>query len=99
MCGVAKASRLLGDGWNGEDSAATGFSLLVSGLELDAVSEIDNFNTLKRFRDAWSAGSGRSWLFEHDSELGNVAAGFSGTPQNFGWSGLLQLGARLANMC
>lgn len=88
MCGVAKASRLLRDGWNGEDSAASGFSLLLSGLELDAVLEIDNFNTLKRFRDAWSAERGRSWSFEHDPELGDVAAGFSGTPQNFGrrWS-------------
>lgn len=84
VSGVDKASRVLRDGSNGE-SAASGFALLLSGSELDAVLEIDSFNTLKRFRDVWRAGSGRSWWFEHDSGLGGIAASLTGTPQNFGW--------------
>jgi hypothetical protein len=82
--GVDKASRLLRDGSNGE-SAALGFALLLSGLKLGAVLEIDKFNPLKRFRDPWSAGSGRSWWSEYDSELGGITASLSSAPQNFGW--------------
>lgn len=84
VCDVAKAFRLLRDGSNGEYVAASGFSLLLSGLKLDVLLKIDNFDTQKPFHDAWSAGRGRSWWFEHDSELGDIAASLLGTPQNFG---------------